>query len=310
MEAQRILLGKFLAERRIDNFLAWYYTPMALEFTADLEPELIIYDCMDELSAFQGAPPQLVQRERELLQRADVVFVGGHSLYDSKKQQNANAHCFPSSIDRAHFVVARQPIADPPDQQSIPHPRIGFFGVLDERLDLKLVAGIASRHPEWSLVLLGPLAKISHEQLPQAANIFYLGQKPYSALPSYLGGWDVAMLPFAMNASTRFISPTKTPEYLAAGKPVVSAPIRDVVEPYGRLGLVSIAAGPEAFSAAIQAALQPAQNGWLEKVDRLLSHTSWDKTFAAMWSEITRLQQKTSTQSSMPAQAVKEITSV
>ena len=194
--AQRLLLKSFLRERSIGNFIAWYYTPMALEFTSDLKPEITIYDCMDELSAFQGAPPQLVERERELFRRADVVFVGGRSLYQAKRQQHTNLHCFPSSIDRSHFVAARRSKEDPADQCLIPHPRIGFFGVLDERLDLELLAALAEKHPEWNLVLLGPLAKISAEQLPRAANIHYLGQKGYTELPSYLSGWDVAMLPF------------------------------------------------------------------------------------------------------------------
>ena len=308
--AQRLLLKSFLRERSIGNFIVWYYTPMALEFTSDLKPEITIYDCMDELSAFQGAHPQLVERERELFRCADVVFVGGRSLYQAKRQQHANLHCFPSSIDRSHFVAARRSKEDPADQRLIPHPRIGFFGVLDERLDLELLAAVADRHPEWSLVLLGPLAKISAEQLPRAANIHYLGQKGYAELPSYLSGWDVAMLPFAINASTRFISPTKTPEYLAAGKRVVSTPIRDVIEPYGRLGLVSIAADPAEFCAAVENVLVGTEKGWLENVDQLLSHTSWDKTFAAMWGEITRLLQTSTQRVLRPVDRLKERASV
>jgi UDP-galactopyranose mutase len=289
VEAQRLLLKAFLEQQRIDAFIAWYYTPMALEFTSEMEPELAIYDCMDELSAFQGAPPELVALELALFRRVDVVFVGGESLYQIKRQQHTNVHCFPSSIDRAHFAAARQARSDPPDQRLISHPRIGFFGVLDERLDRSLLAALAVQHPEWSFVLIGPVVKIGSDQLPQFSNIHYLGQKPYADLPRYLSGWDIAMLPFAMNASTRFISPTKTPEYLAAGKPVVSTPIRDVVEPYGRLGLVNIAANPDEFAASIESCLGGIKKGWRERVEQLLSQTSWDKTFAGMWSEITRL---------------------
>jgi hypothetical protein len=289
IEAQQLLLRAFLDEQRIDAFMAWYYTPMALEFTSELEPELTIYDCMDELSAFQGAPPDLVAMERALFGRADVVFVGGQSLYQIKRQQHKNVYCFPSSIDRAHFAAARQATSDPPDQRLFRHPRIGFFGVLDERLDRSLLAELANQHPEWSFVLLGPVVKISSDQLPQFPNVHYLGLKAYADLPRYLSGWDIAMLPFAMNASTRFISPTKTPEYLAAGKPVVSTPIRDVVEPYGRLGLVHIAATANEFAASIKSCLGGAEKGWCERVDHLLSQTSWDRTFAGMWSEITRL---------------------
>ena len=289
VEAQRRLLSKFLAEQKIDAFIAWYYTPMALEFTSDLTAELTVYDCMDELSAFEGAPPRLVALELALFRRADVVFVGGQSLFQVKRQQHKNVHCFPSSIDRAHFAAARQATIDPPDQRLIPHPRVGFFGVLDERLDQGLLAALAEQHPEWSFVLLGPVVKINADQLPRFPNIHYLGQKAYADLPHYLSGWDVAMLPFAMNASTRFISPTKTPEYLAAGKPVVSTPIRDVIEPYGRLGLVDISASPDEFATAIKSCLGDPDKGWWERVDLLLSQTSWDQTFAAMWSQITRL---------------------
>lgn len=310
IEDQRLLLSSFLTERGIDSFLTWYYTPMALEFTSQLKPELVIYDCMDELSAFQGAPPQLVEWERKLFLCADVVFVGGRSLYQAKREQHANVHCFPSSIDRAHFVAARSRTADPVDQRLISHPRIGFFGVLDERLDLELLAALAKQHPEWNLVLLGPLAKISPGQLPRSANIHYLGQKAYAELPTYLSHWDIAMLPFAINASTRFISPTKTPEYLAAGKRVVSTPIRDVVEPYGRLGLVDIATGPKQFSAAIESALHNTDKSWLERVDQLLSHTSWDKTFTAMWNEIARLRKTSTYTTSQRVQTVKEAASV
>lgn len=309
IEAQRLLLKSFLKQQGIETFRSWYYTPMALEFTSELKPELLIYDCMDELSAFQGAPPQLMELERELFRRADLVFVGGQSLYQAKRKQHANVHCFPSSVDRAHFATARR-VADPADQRGIPRPRIGFFGVLDERLDLELLAAVAEQHPEWSLVLVGPVAKISPEQLPRLPNIHYLGQKAYADLPSYLSGWDVAMLPFAINASTRFISPTKTPEYLAAGKRVVSTPIRDVVEPYGRLGLVSIAANPDQFSAAVDRALQSTDASWLERVDQMLSRISWDKTFTAMWSEITRLRQTSVERALQFAQPVKEIASV
>jgi UDP-galactopyranose mutase len=293
VEAQRCLLQDFLKQHKIERFIAWYYTPMALKFTLDFQPVLAIYDCMDELSAFQGAPPELVALERALFRRVAAVFVGGQSLYHVKRNQHNNVHLFSSSIDRAHFASARgltrERTDDPPDQLAIPHPRIGFFGVLDERLDQELLETLASNHPHWNFVLIGPVVKISSDELPKLPNIHYLGQKQYADLPQYLMGWDVAMLPFALNESTRFISPTKTPEYLAAGKPVVSTPIRDVIEPYGRLGVVSIGATPEAFGAAIERSLKVPEQGWWEKVDELLNHTSWDRTFAGMWSEISRL---------------------
>lgn len=280
--AQRQLLDTFLQERGLTHFVAWYYTPMALAFTDHLLPESIVYDCMDELSAFQGAPPELIQREQKLFAKADVVFAGGASLYESKRTQHGNVHLFPSSIDRKHFGAGRKSTADPADQATIAHPRIGFFGVLDERLDIDLLRSVAEARPQWQFVLIGPVVKIRHEDLPQASNLHYLGPKQYVELPQYLANWNVAMLPFARNSSTRFISPTKTPEYLAAGKPVVSTPIRDVVRPYGERGMVRIAATPDEFIAAIEASLQPIDSRWLAKVDEYLSSTSWDKTFAEM----------------------------
>lgn len=283
---QASLLDQFIAERNIDDFVAWYYTPMALLFTRHLAPALTVFDCMDELSAFQNAPAELHRLEAELLSKADVVFAGGRSLYEARRGQHSNIHQFPSSIDRAHFSIAREPQLDPFDQSPIPHPRIGFFGVLDERLDRDLLSTVSNAHPEWQFVLIGPVVKIRREDLPQANNIHYLGRKEYSDLPMYLANWDVAMLPFALNESTFFISPTKTLEYLAAGKPVVSTPIRDVDEPYGRLGLVNIAATADGFGAAIERSLEKLPGGWLEDVDRFLATTSWERTFQSMMSEM------------------------
>jgi glycosyltransferase involved in cell wall biosynthesis len=285
---QRWLLNQYLLERAIEHFVAWYYTPMAMQFSDHLTPQVTVYDCMDELSAFQNAPMGLVEQEQHLFKRADVVFAGGRSLYGSKRTQHGNVHLFPSSIDIAHFGAARSPLTDPLNQAYIPHPRIGFYGVLDERLDLDLLRELAKRHPAWHFVLVGPVVKIRPEELPRACNIHYIGQMDYAELPSYLANWDVAMLPFAQNASTRFISPTKTPEYLAAGKPVVSTPIPDVVKPYGEMKLVKIGVDVNGFSDAIQACLHDANSAWLARVDRFLACTSWDTTFAGMWRKIER----------------------
>ncbi len=286
---QRDLLDRYIAENAIDSFIAWYYTPMALSFSDHLLPEVTIYDCMDELSGFLGAPQGLIEQEQRLFEKADAVFAGGASLYAAKKTQHGNVHLFPSSIDRNHFAAARQLQSDPDDQAAIGHPRIGFFGVLDERLDRELLSQVAADHPEWQFVLIGPVVKISPDQLPRADNIRYLGQKSYAELPKYLSNWDVAILPFARNSATRFISPTKTPEYLAAGKRVVSTPIHDVVVPYAELGLVRIGADPQGFGAAIEQCLHDADPTWIERVDSFLAKTSWDKTFQGMWKEIQRL---------------------
>jgi len=282
LDAQQALLDEMLHRHAVKQYVTWYYTPMALGFTRHLTPSAVVYDCMDELSAFRGAPPALLQREVELLQRADVVFTGGQSLYEAKKDRHPNVHAFPSSVDVAHFATARRPLPEPADQASIPHPRLGFFGVVDERMDLELLAAVADARPDWQLVILGPVVKIDPATLPRRPNLHFLGGKLYTELPTYLASWDVALMPFAHNESTRFISPTKTPEYLAAGKPVVSTSIRDVVRPYGDLGLVRIADAPEDFVRACEAAMTEDRSTWLPRVDAHLASMSWDSTWAGM----------------------------
>ncbi len=283
-DMQRNLLRKFMTDFAIEHYVRWYYTPMALSFTSELRAEVTVYDCMDELTGFLGAPPELAERENALFAAADVVFTGGMSLYEAKRKQHANVHAFPSSIDVAHFAQAAD--AEPADQAAIARPRAGFYGVLDERFDLKLMAEVAALRPSVQFILLGPVVKINPAHLPQAANIHYLGGKSYNELPAYLSGWDVALLPFALNESTRFISPTKTPEYLAAGKPVISTPIHDVVSGYGDSGLVAIAGTALEFAEAIDRALLPQKPEWKRAVEAKLAGSSWDSTWKAMWKEI------------------------
>jgi UDP-galactopyranose mutase len=279
----RLLVDDLFAEARIFDYVLWYYTPMAMEFTRHLNPLAVVYDCMDELSAFKFAPPELKKREEELLARADVVFTGGQSLFEAKRHQHPNIHPFPSSIDAAHFAQARSIAEDPADQASIPHPRLGFFGVIDERMDIALLDRIALERPDWNLVMVGPVVKIDEKDLPARPNIHYLGGKEYKELPAYIAGWDVALMPFAINESTKYISPTKTPEYLAAGKSVVSTPIRDVVRPYGDNKLVRIAGTEAEFISAIEAALEEQGNqDWLMQVDQFLAQNSWDQTWLRM----------------------------
>lgn len=281
---QRSLLDGYLAKLGVNELMLWYYTPMSLAFSDHLEPRLTIYDCMDELSAFHGAPPQLIERERELMRRANLVFTGGHSLYEAKRKHHDNAHPFPSSVDVEHFASARRPQSDPADQAEIPRPRLGFYGVIDERLDLALIAKVAAQRPDWQIVLVGPVVKIDPALLPQRDNIHYLGGKTYDELPRYLAGWDAAIMPFALNESTRFISPTKTPEYLAGGRPVVSTPIHDVIRTYGDTGIVRIADTPEAFIAATEAAMADAEDRdqLLATADQVLGDMSWDHTWSLM----------------------------
>jgi len=275
---------RMLVDHDIHQYVVWYYTPMALDFTRHLSPLAVVYDCMDELSAFRGAPQCLALRERELFKMADLVFTGGQSLYEAKRNQHHSVFAFPSSIDRAHFMQARETVADPADQKDIPHPRLGFFGVVDERFDVQLLEEISRRRPDWNFVIIGPVVKIDPAILPQRENIHYLGGKSYQDLPSYIAGWDVALLLFAQNESTRYISPTKTPEYLAAGKPVVSTPIRDVMFPYGQLGLVQIASNADEFIAAAEGLLESKtpRKQWLKTVDEFLATMSWDETWARM----------------------------
>jgi glycosyltransferase involved in cell wall biosynthesis len=265
--------------------IAWYYTPMMLPFSRHIDADLTVFDAMDELSKFKFAPTHLLDLEQELIDRADIVFTGGSSLYEAKKDRHPNVHCFPSSVDRAHFCKARARQFEPADQEDLPLPRLGFYGVIDERFDIELLDAVAKMRPDWSFVMVGPVVKISEDELPRRPNIHYLGSKTYDQLPAYLSGWDVALMPFAMNESTQFISPTKTPEYLAGGKPVVSTPIKDVVRHYGQLEGVKIAATPQEFVAACEEALELSRNpesGWLAEADLMLSAASWDTTQARM----------------------------
>jgi UDP-galactopyranose mutase len=272
------------------DLIRWYYTPMMLSFSRHLQAVCTVYDCMDELANFKFAPPELAALERELMDRADVVFTGGYSLWEAKRERHANIHPFPSSVDRPHFAKARTLRDQPVDQAELPWPRLGFYGVVDERMDLSLIEALAEARPEWSVVIVGPVVKIDPANLPRRPNLHYLGGKTYDELPRYLAGWDVALMPFAINESTRFISPTKTPEYLAGGRPVVSTPIVDVVRHYGELEAVKIASTAEEFIAACDQALALSRikGEWLKEVDTALSALSWDETFTRMNLEITR----------------------
>ena len=278
--ALRRLLKTYLRDR--DSAVTrWYYTPMMLSFSRDISAECTVYDCMDELSNFLFAPKKIRMLEAELLSIADVVFTGGYSLFEAKRGAHDNIHAFPSSVDQDHFAAARDQVQDPPDQSSLPSPRLGYYGVVDERVDLDLIADVADAHPDWTLVIVGPVVKIDQSLLPRRNNIAYLGVKPYAELPRYLAGWDVAIMPFAINEATRFISPTKTPEYLAAGRPVVSTAITDVQRQYGHLDGVMIAGDRAEFIEACERALAP-REGWLEQADQALSGLSWDRTVSEM----------------------------
>ena len=274
---------QFFTDHDINEYVFWYYTPMALRFTDQFNPVASVYDCMDELSAFKGADSKLPALEKQLFSQVDLVFTGGQSLYEVKRNQHSNVYAFPSSIDASHFGKARKTVPDPADQAHIPHPRLGFFGVIDERFDIELLDEVAAKRPDWNFVIIGPVVKIDPDTLPKHSNIHYLGGKKYSELPEYLAGWDIALLLFARNESTRFISPTKTPEYLAAGKPVISTSIKDVVRPYGEMKLVEITDTADEFIAAAEKILSSSDRSeWLKRVDAFLENISWDKTWSQM----------------------------
>lgn len=290
--ADRVALvrGLVMAEierRDRDELVIWYYTPMALDVSEGLAADLVVYDCMDELSAFQNPPAGLIEREDRLFDLADVVFTGGPSLHAAKRHRHPRVHAFPSSIDVTHFGSARSQTTDPTDQAGIAHPRIGYFGVIDERLDGELVAQAAAECPEIHFVMLGPVVKIDPAALPQGPNLHWLGPKSYVNLPAYLGHWDAGWMPFALNEATRFISPTKTPEFLAAGLRVTSTAVADVVSGYGNAGLVAIAdAGNVAEH--LRASLAPPDPGWRKRVEARLALSSWDSTWAEMEQHLDR----------------------
>ncbi len=280
------LIAELSADLGNVSLLAWLYTPMALPLALALDPMAAVYDCMDELSLFMGAPPELLAFEAQLLEYADVMFTGGPSLYRAKQSRHPNVHCFASSVDAAHFRLrdaAGNEVSEADDQAELPHPRLGFYGVIDERLDLEIVERLAEAHPEWQIILVGPVVKIDAAHLPRRPNIHYFGQRTYDELPRYLAGWDVCLLPFARNDATRFISPTKTLEYMAAELPIVSTPITDVAEPYGHI--VYLGDTPAEFIRACETAMvsSPEERARrAEQMRQVLAGTSWDVTVSAM----------------------------
>ena len=288
--ALRHLLDMFMMSMNSKTYVTWYYTPLSFAFSLHLKPALLVYDCMDELSSFKFAAPELKEWEQKLFTKADIVFTGGMHLYEAKKKFHSNIHGVPSGIDVKHFIQAREFTKDPTDQASIPHPRIGFYGVIDERFNIELLRSVAEQRPDWHFVIIGPTAKIDPASLPTNRNIHFIGMRDYKELPGYLAGWDVAMMPFELNEATKYISPTKTPEFLAAGKPVVSTSIHDVVHPYADKKVVSIADTPGEFVAAIEQYLSTERSKhWLNQVDALLETMSWDD----IWKRMNELMNKT-----------------
>ncbi|CAN5193431.1 glycosyltransferase family 1 protein [soil metagenome] len=254
--------------------LVGLYTPMALPLADLLEPTLVAYDVMDDLASFSGASPELRARQRELLARADVVFAGGRSLLRSVRDARPDAHLFASGVDPAHFEAARQ------RRRQRRTPVAGYVGVIDERLDLELVAGLATALPDWEIQLVGPVAKIDPASLPQAPNVVYSGSKPYARLPEVMSGFDVALMPFAINEATRSISPTKTLEYIAAGLPVVSTPVPDVVTDFSEL--VDLQDDGAGFAAACRGVLDHDLHDRDRLAKPMLHWNHWDAIASRM----------------------------
>ncbi len=278
------LLNPYLRGQGITNPILWLYTPMAQAFTPVLKHGVLVYDVMDQLSAFKDAPAELRAYDESLLREADLVFTGGISLYRDKLPYNPNTHLFPSGIEINHFAKAsdRRQLQCPDDIAGLKSPILGYFGVIDERMDLNLLSKMAQAHPEWNIVIIGPVVKISSEELPQFPNLYYLGMKNYSELPAYLARFNIALIPFAKNESTRYISPTKTLEYMAAHKPIVSTGIDDVIELYGNA--VRVSHTHEEFIRHCEVALDELQNPPARKIreerrlieEAYLFQNTWD----------------------------------
>lgn len=270
-----------LAER-FGRVVQWFYTPMpAPEMLGAFGEAGVVYDCMDELSQFRFAPTDIARRERLLLSRADVVFTGGHRLYESKSRYHDNVHFFGCGVDAAHFAAAgRSDTVVPADAARLPRPVMGYFGVIDERLDYALLAALAAARTEWTLLMIGPVVKVDPRELPQAPNIHWLGQRDYRELPAYVKAFDVCLMPFALNEATEFINPTKTLEYMAAGRPIVSTPVADVVHNFAPI--VRVADTAAAFVAAVTAAVEQPDAARIEAGIARAAAASWESIVRRM----------------------------
>ena len=257
-----------------DERVAWLYSPLALEAAAAVGHDVLVYDVMDDLSSFKDAPRHLLLRQRQTLELADVVFAGGRSLHTGIVDRRPDAHLFPSGVEPEHYEAAR------PFRARRSTPVAGYVGVIDERLDLELLRGLAAELPDWEIQMVGPVTKIDPVELPTAPNIRYLGSQPYERLPEVMGGFDVALMPFALNDATRSISPTKTLEYLAAGLPVVSTRVPDVVADY--TDVVHLADDGPAFAAACRQVVQDDRAARDRRVRPLQARQEWDHIAQSM----------------------------
>ncbi|GEP52220.1 glycosyl transferase [Flavobacterium noncentrifugens] len=283
IEAIGTIIPQYVKNKNVAT--GWFYSAAFSPLLQSINFDVIVYDCMDELSLFKGAPQHLIDQEKFLLSNADIVFTGGKSLYESKKQMHSNVYCFPSSVDEDHFSQSLLEEEVPNDMRRIDAPIVGYFGVIDERIDYDLIRETASLLPKVNFVMIGPFAKVEERDLPRAENIHYLGMKNYAELPNYLRGFDIAMMPFALNDATKYISPTKTLEYMAAGKPIISTKITDVVSDYSHC--VKLISTATEFATEIESLLEKNYGLTLQSQYRdILDKTSWDATASRMKSII------------------------
>ncbi|HYG36929.1 MAG TPA: glycosyltransferase [Clostridia bacterium] len=259
-----------------DHPVQWFYDPMAVPaFAGHMGEILTVYDCMDELSKFKGAPEELVDRELQLLERADLVFTGGRKLFEAKSQFHDNCHFYGCGVDGEHFGKARlAQTAVPDDLARLPKPVLGFFGVIDERMDYDLVARLADANSDWSVAIVGPVTKVDPHSLPQRANLHWMGQRSYDELPAICKGFDVCMMPFALNEATEYINPTKALEYMATGREIVSTAVPDVVRNFG--SVVKIAKDPEEFVLLCQRAIEEPDTAAIGRGLKMADENSWD----------------------------------
>jgi len=271
---QDFLSGPF--GKGFENPIQWFYDPMAVPaFCGQMGEILTVYDCMDELSRFRGAPPQIVEREAELLERADLVFTGGRRLFELKSQFHDNCHFYGCGVDGEHFGKARAAeTVVPPELASVPSPVLGYFGVIDERMDYELLEQLAEARPHWSMVMVGPATKVDPKLLPRKPNLHWLGQRAYDSLPAFCKGFDLCLMPFALNEATEYINPTKALEYLATGREIISTAVPDVVHNFG--SVVRIARTREEFLLLCEAALEQPDRERIARGLRMAQKNSWD----------------------------------
>jgi len=283
---RRRIVQEFVAEGplqgQFENPVQWFYDPMAVPaFAGHMKERLTVYDCMDELSKFKGAPPQIIQREATLLKTAEVVFTGGRKLFESKRQHNDNCHFYGCGVDGEHFGKARSETTAVPEQlQKLKKPVLGYFGVVDERMDYELVAALADANSDWSVAIVGPVMKVDPGALPQRPNLHWLGQQTYRDLPAFCKGFDVCLMPFALNESTEFINPTKALEYMATGRMIVSTAVPDVVSNFGTVA--KVANSKEEFIELCRKAVMAPEAQTIERGLQMVGDNSWEAIVAKL----------------------------